>query len=95
MRIVLGFVVALTFSLTSGAAAQSPPKPGGVLKLMHREDLPQGFAIHETATNSVTWPAMPCDSNLVLFDQAKRVERRRPTSTKTSSSTPGARPSTA
>jgi peptide/nickel transport system substrate-binding protein len=51
------------------------PKPGGILKLVHREDLPQGFAIHESATNSVTWPAMPCYSNLVLFDQLKRVER--------------------
>ena len=46
-----------------------------MLKLVHREDLPQGFAIHETATNSVTWPAMPCYSNLVIFDQAKRIER--------------------
>ena len=51
------------------------PKPGGVIKLVHREDLPQGFEIHESATNSVTWPAMPCYSNLVIFDQLKRVER--------------------
>lgn len=29
--------------------------PGVALVL--RADLPQGFAIHETATNSVTWPA--------------------------------------
>jgi peptide/nickel transport system substrate-binding protein len=51
------------------------PKSGGVLKLVHREDLPQGFHIHESATNSVTWPAMPCYSNLVIFDQLKKVER--------------------
>src|SRR5215831_1766387 len=54
--------------------AQAPAgegKPGGVL----REDLPQGFAIHESATNSVTWPAMPCYSNLVIFDQQKRIGR--------------------
>ena len=60
------------------AAGQAPaptPKPGGVLRLVHREDLPQGFAIHESATNSVTWPAMPCYSNLVVFDQLKPVER--------------------
>jgi peptide/nickel transport system substrate-binding protein len=50
-------------------------KPGGILKLVHREDLPQGFHIHESATNSVTWPAMPCYSNLVIFDQLKKVER--------------------
>ena len=42
---------------------------------MLREDLPQGFAIHESATNSVTWPAMPCYSNLVIFDQLKRMGR--------------------
>src|SRR5687768_5908102 len=42
---------------------------------MHREDLPQAFAIHETSTNSVTWPAMPCYSNLVIYDQAKPIER--------------------
>jgi peptide/nickel transport system substrate-binding protein len=75
-------LAALALSLTLAAApalAQAPPardgKPGGVLKLVHREDLPQGFAIHESATNSVTWPAMPCYSNLVIFDQAKRIEK--------------------
>jgi peptide/nickel transport system substrate-binding protein len=46
-----------------------------VLRLAHREDLPQGFALHETSTNSVTWPAMPCYSNLVVFDQLKQIER--------------------
>ncbi|HEU5322731.1 MAG TPA: ABC transporter substrate-binding protein, partial [Methylomirabilota bacterium] len=58
-----------------GGAAAADGKPGGVLTFVHREDLPQGFAIHETSTNSVTWPAMPCYSNLVVFDQLKRVER--------------------
>ena len=47
------------------ARAAAAGKPGGVLKPVLREDLPQGFAIHESATNSVTWPAMPCYSNLV------------------------------
>src|SRR5207249_9445403 len=36
-----------------------------------REDLPQGFAIHESPTISTMWPAMPCLSNLVLFDPMK------------------------
>src|SRR3989449_4436660 len=40
-----------------------------------REDLPQGFAIHETATISTMWPAMPCFSNLVLFDPLKTTHR--------------------
>ena len=57
------------------ARAASAGKPGGVLKPVLREDLPQGFAIHESATNSVTWPAMPCYSNLVIFDQQKQLER--------------------
>jgi peptide/nickel transport system substrate-binding protein len=57
------------------ARAASSGKPGGVLKPVLREDLPQGFAIHESATNSVTWPAMPCYSNLVIFDQQKQLER--------------------
>jgi peptide/nickel transport system substrate-binding protein len=61
------------------AAAQAPAvregKPGGVLRPVLREDLPQGFAIHESATNSVTWPAMPCYSNLVVYDQTKRLAR--------------------
>ena len=61
------------------AAAQAPAlavrdgKPGGTLRMVLREDLPQGFAIHEAATNSVTWPAMPCYSNLVIYDQTKRL----------------------
>ena len=74
MKTIFALVLLLA-SLPSFATAQSAPKSGGVLRLAHREDLPQGFAIHETATNSVTWPAMPCYSNLVIFDQAKRVER--------------------
>ena len=61
------------------AGAQAPAvregKPGGVLRPVLREDLPQGFAIHESATNSVTWPAMPCYSNLVVYDQTKRLGR--------------------
>src|SRR6202158_2244364 len=65
--------------LTVPAAGQAPAsregKHGGVLRLVHREGLPQGFAIHESATNSVTWPAMPCYSNLVVFDQLKPIGR--------------------
>src|SRR5687767_10550556 len=71
-------IVAVMFvsSVFGQAPAVAPEgKPGGTLRLIHREDLPQGFAIHESATNSVTWPAMPCYSNLVIFDQQKKVER--------------------
>ena len=78
LAVIGGVVVALV--LATGVFGQGPAtapegKPGGTLRFIHREDLPQGFAIHESATNSVTWPAMPCYSNLVIFDQLKKVER--------------------
>jgi peptide/nickel transport system substrate-binding protein len=62
-----------------GVNAPSPaPHPngkrGGVLLAMHREDLAQGFSIHETATIATVWPGMPCFSNLVMFDPFKPVE---------------------
>jgi peptide/nickel transport system substrate-binding protein len=49
-------------------------KSGGSLNVMLREDLSQGFAIHESPTISVVWPAAPCFNNLVSFDPAKPVE---------------------
>ena len=49
------------------------PKAGGTLNLRLREDLPQGFAIHESPTISTLWPAQPCFNNLVQFDPAKPV----------------------
>jgi len=60
--------------LTAVPALSQTPKSGGVLNLMLREDLPQGFSIHETATISTVWPAMPCFNNLVLFDPLKKTE---------------------
>jgi len=60
-------VAALVVLTTSPALAQTP-RSGGLLTLRLREDLPQGFAIHESPTISTMWPAMPCLSNLVLFD---------------------------
>jgi peptide/nickel transport system substrate-binding protein len=75
VRLLALLVPLLALLLSSLAFAQSSPKTGGTLRFMHREDLPQAFAIHETSTNSVTWPAMPCYSNLVIYDQSKPVER--------------------
>ena len=65
--------------LALASLAALPPhahaaKPGGILTLTQREDLPQGFAIHETSTISSVWPAMPCFNNLVLFDPLKPIE---------------------
>jgi peptide/nickel transport system substrate-binding protein len=76
----LFLILAITLAAAPAAAQVSGPpvregKAGGVLRPVLREDLPQGFAIHESATNSVTWPAMPCYSNLVMYDQTKRLGR--------------------
>lgn len=56
-----------------GLAQETAGKHGGVLNLMHRED-PGGFSIHESATPSTVWSAMPCFSNLALFDPSKPHE---------------------
>ena len=65
----------------SEAATQVPTptpmpagKPGGTLNVMLREDLSQGFAVHEAATISVVFPSSPCFNNLVMFDPANPVE---------------------
>jgi peptide/nickel transport system substrate-binding protein len=67
-------VVALAVAFADTPAVSQTPKSGGVLNIMQREDLAQGFSIHETATIATTWPGMPCFNNLVLFDPAKKVE---------------------
>src|SRR6266511_3526590 len=64
---------ALALIVAAPAPAQTP-QAGGHLNVMLREDLPQGFAVHETSTISTSYPSMPCFSNLVLFDQLTRVE---------------------
>jgi peptide/nickel transport system substrate-binding protein len=73
------FFVLLTIVLATPATSQAPqasqtPKPGGILNVTQREDLPQGFAIHETQTSSTVWPSMPCLNNLVVYDPAKKTE---------------------
>ncbi|MBI4636808.1 MAG: peptide ABC transporter substrate-binding protein [Candidatus Rokubacteria bacterium] len=74
--LTLGSAAILIALLVAGPrpAASQTPKPGGVLNVMQREDLPQGFTIHETATISVVWPASPCFINLVQFDPMKKLE---------------------
>jgi peptide/nickel transport system substrate-binding protein len=68
---VLPLVVAV---VVATPAVSQTPKSGGVLTVMQREDLPQGFAIHETSTISTVWPSMPCFNNLVMFDPLKKTE---------------------
>ena len=55
----------LLFSICEVALAQ---KPGGVLRVYHR-DSPASMSIHEEGTNSTEIPMMGVFNNLVLFDQ--------------------------
>src|SRR5262249_30705658 len=64
---------ALALSPLGSALAQTP-KPGGHLNVMLREDLAQGFAVHEASTISTSFPSMPCLNNLVIFLHLKRTE---------------------
>ena len=64
---------ALALGSAVPAMAQTPT-PGGHLNIMLREDLSQGFAVHETSTISTSFPSLPCFNNLVVFDQLKRTE---------------------
>ena len=70
-RCLLALALAGLVLLTGDPSQGQAPRSGGSLTLRLREDLPQGFAIHESATISTMWPAMPCFSNLVLFDPLK------------------------
>src|SRR3989442_374988 len=71
MRFLSAVGLAALMILAGSPSLGQAPKSGGWLNLRLREDLPQGFAIHESPTISTMWPAMPCFSNLVLFDPMK------------------------
>ena len=72
--VVVVVTVLIAVAALSGPAVSQTPKSGGTLTITQREDLPQGFAVHETGTISTSWPAMPCLNNLVFFDPLKKVE---------------------
>ncbi|HXJ80435.1 MAG TPA: peptide ABC transporter substrate-binding protein, partial [Candidatus Methylomirabilis sp.] len=72
-RSIAAAALAALMILTGTLSHGQTPKRGGSLTLRLREDLPQGFAIHESPTISTMWPAMPCFSNLVLFDPLKPI----------------------
>jgi peptide/nickel transport system substrate-binding protein len=71
---VLAALSLVVAAFVATPATSQTPRSGGVLTVMQREDLPQGFAIHETSTISTVWPSMPCLSNLVIFDPLKKTE---------------------
>jgi peptide/nickel transport system substrate-binding protein len=76
----LGVALAITPVLGQAPKNVSSPAPfpngkrGGILNVMQREDLAQGFSIHETSTIATVWPAAPCFNNLVMFDPYRPVE---------------------
>jgi peptide/nickel transport system substrate-binding protein len=77
--VALASVLLMSVGLVAAIAAAPGPallpgKPGGVLNVLTREDLAQGFSIHESATLSTIWPAQPCFNNLVAFDPVKPLE---------------------
>src|SRR5919197_1402589 len=72
--VVPAFLLVLAVSLIGTPAIGQAPHAGGTLNITQREDLPQGFAIHETGTSSTVWPSMPCFNNLVMYDPAKKTE---------------------
>jgi hypothetical protein len=65
-------VVALAIPAASQAPARAAEgRPGDVLRVMQREEVPQGFGIHKTATTSTVWPASPGFNNLVVFERSR------------------------
>ncbi|MBI3629699.1 MAG: hypothetical protein HY217_09020 [Candidatus Rokubacteria bacterium] len=66
--VVLVLTLTLVSVSTYGPSRAQPPKRGDVLNLMQREDLPQGFSLHETNTNSTTWPSLPYFNNLASVE---------------------------
>ena len=73
VSIVIGIVGAAAMAAALPPASAQTPKTGGVLNVMLREDLAQGFATHETSTVATSIPALPCFNNLVIFDQSKAI----------------------
>jgi peptide/nickel transport system substrate-binding protein len=73
-RFAAVWAVAGALALAAAPASAQTPKAGGHINVMLREDLPQGFAVHETSTISTSFPSLPCFNNLVVFDQLKRTE---------------------
>ncbi|MFV0298637.1 MAG: ABC transporter substrate-binding protein [Hyphomicrobiaceae bacterium] len=73
MRTTAAGIFAVSVALAGVAAPAFAQKSGGILNFYHRGNPPSG-SIHEEATNSTTNPYMSVFNNLVMFDQAKRIE---------------------
>ena len=71
-RSVVG-IFAVAVACVGGISPAFAQKSGGILNFYHRGNPPSG-SIHEEATNSTVFPYMGVFNNLVVFDQAKRIE---------------------
>ena len=65
-------IAAFATALLLAASPASAQKPGGTLR-MYLWDNPPSASIHEEATVSTVMPFMAVFNNLVLYDQAKRL----------------------
>ena len=73
MRTGLAFALASSFlALVLAATPGLAEKQGGTFRIYHRDNLPSG-SIHEEATISTVQPFMGVFNNLVMFDQAKKL----------------------
>lgn len=66
--------VAALLCASLGATHASAQKPGGTLRITHREN-PPSASIHEEATISTDMPFMAVFNNLVMFDPDSRQNR--------------------
>ena len=78
IRPVIGVAMGV-FLLAAPAAGQAPAsregKPAACFAWCTARTCRRASPFTRRATNSVTWPAMPCYSNLVIFDQLKPIGR--------------------
>src|SRR5262245_66079725 len=73
MRARLALAIGLSFLAVMLAVTPTlAEKQGGTLRIYHRDNLPSG-SIHEEATISTVQPFMSVFNNLVMFDQAKKL----------------------
>jgi len=64
----LAVTAALSLLAISTTALAGEPKPGGILRMYHR-DSPGSASIHEGSTSSINVPFMPVFNNLVIYNQ--------------------------
>ena len=72
MRMRLAILAASCAAFVTAASPALAQKPGGTLRISHRDN-PPSASIHEESTISVNQPFMAVFNNLVLFDPKEKV----------------------